>query len=384
MRRDVADAAAKLLQEGVKLDFTFSDETVAAQTAWPQDALLSEKELRTELEGMLEDLRKILRRGKEVFVTLPEPPPRETDGDAPRSVYYMLQEAMSFLAEDELPGGIAYVEECLAAIPLLLRFKWLVAKLPAAMKQLLPADLRDMVPVPLWPLHWFHAEGVEPIGRGRPPIPPDEPGDPGEETRLRSEAAATDAGPTATRPGVSKMEVAAAERDVVADAAELRQKGVTLDLSFSDEALAAQKVWPEGALVSEEELRAELEARLDDLRKIMKRGKDVLATLSDPPDKEADGEVPLSLYCTLHDAMSFLAEDELPGGIEYVEDCLAAVPLGLRVEWTVGKMPAVMRELLPADLRSMVPLRLWPTHWMRAEHSGRRGRRRVGKPDESA
>ena len=119
---------AESLEEGMRLVQELEEErerVTAWQKAWPEDAPLSEAELREELKTVHGALKLIIRRMKDLYDRLPDPGYLEkidTD-EVPGSIYVELLSTVGWV-RDELPDIEGVVRDSLEETPESLWDSW--------------------------------------------------------------------------------------------------------------------------------------------------------------------------------------------------------------------------------------------------------------------
>ena len=131
--------------DGMRLAFSFPETMEAQQRAWPEDAPLSEAELRSELQAIVDAFNALHARAGKLCEKLPPLPEAELDDEVPRGLYFALADALDCAQS----GGdlLEYLESALEATPESLRAEWLQRR------------LRD----PLMDLMAEEGSGIEPL-----------------------------------------------------------------------------------------------------------------------------------------------------------------------------------------------------------------------------
>jgi len=119
---DLIEAVDRLVRHG-GLRLSFPDSIKAAQLAWPEDAPLTEPELRREVQALYDDVKAVQDRATKLHARLPEVTSAEINQEAPQSLYYVLNAAVHATTED-FDRFYAYLEEMLSATPDSLLLDW--------------------------------------------------------------------------------------------------------------------------------------------------------------------------------------------------------------------------------------------------------------------
>ncbi len=110
-------------------------------------------------------------------------------------------------------------------------------------------------------------------------------------------------------------------------------------LVLPDSIYAGQTAWPEDSPLSEPELRAEVQAIVNDAKvleervgALRERARELYERLPQTPLAEGELDLPQSIYYALADALSCVINDGLDE-LSYLERKLADTPESLRADW---------------------------------------------------
>ncbi len=113
----------------------------------------------------------------------------------------------------------------------------------------------------------------------------------------------------------------------------------------------AQSTWPESCPLSEVELKDALRSLGESIGQVLATAKSMLDRLPDPAEYAYEDldEVPRSVYCHLHVALTCLIEHDLSNVTDELEKSLAATPTSLQETWLESILP------LESDFRRLLP-----------------------------
>ncbi len=155
-----SETLAKLSGGGMRLALEVPDEIRARQNVWPEDAPLSEAELRGELQAMLETARAMRERARELFERLPKASAEEVYYEVPRSHYCVLACALYFAVDEGLEEFVSFLQDSLGATAESLRREWLGLQLRNGLDPLSGPEANELLAILVEAL--YGAPGQEP------------------------------------------------------------------------------------------------------------------------------------------------------------------------------------------------------------------------------